>query len=249
MNVLIILILFFVFIHELYEKNERFKTLKNVPNIKISGSFYINMAKSTERNASFLSRFNGPLPLERIEGVEINYDPKYLKRGTYGCALAHANAMKIISQKPPGWYLVCEDDCYGDFSAVESNLVIRNIVFNTKKQFINLSKPNVPSNQFNSVCSNLRRTFEKTGSSHSLNHVCWSLTAYLITQSQAAKSFSFIMNSIDTPNAEAVDSILAKQFRKPRLFQPSGDNSGCNVSMFEDGYIFGVPSIIESLGR
>ena len=249
MKVLILIFLIIVLFHELYEKNETFKLLKHVPNIKISGSFYINMARSIERNESFLARFNGPLPLERIEGVEIKHQTKYLKKGTYGCALAHANAMKIISQKPPGWYLVCEDDCYGDFSSIESNIIVRNIIFNTEKKFINLSKPSVPTDSFNSVCSKLRYDFENDEPGYSLNHVCWSLTAYLIHQSHAEKTYLYIMNSVDTQNAEAVDSITAKKYRKPRFFQPSGDNSGCNVSMFQDGCAFGVPSIIEALGR
>ena len=195
-------------------RNKHFLVLdKTLPHVKIHHAYFINMDKSTERRDRFLRNYNGKAPLSRIAGVQVDKQIGKLGKGTRGCALAHANAMNEVAKGPDGWYLICEDDCVGDFSKLEENIILRNIVHTTKKQFINLGR--------------------YKWSSYSLSEVNLCLQAYLITRSCAAETRDKIVQNIDTPKALPVDEFIVQLYRTPRYFGQSGDSSGCHVTLFD----------------
>jgi len=194
--------------------NEHFKEiLDDVPKIKINQGYFINMDESTDRKARFLKNYNGTFKMERIPGVKVSIKKGVLGRGTYGCALAHSEAMHKVANSPEGWYLICEDDCVGDFSKLEENIILRNVVYRTSKQFINLGK--------------------YKWSTYSLSDINLCLQAYLITPRQAAKTRDRILSTIDGPKAVAVDELVVKMYRTPKYFGQEGDGSGCHVTLFD----------------
>ena len=198
----------------LIPQNTHFKSLDlTLPNVPLKGAYYINLDKSVHRRTRFLAGYNGTLPIERVPGVKVEKKIGILGPGTRGCALAHCNAMSIIGKKEDGWYLVCEDDCIGDFSKLEENIILRNIVHKTSKQFINLGK--------------------YKWSSYSLSEVNMCLQAYMLTPACARKTVEEIMKTIDGPRAKPVDELIVKLYRTPRFFGQSGDGSGCHVRLFD----------------
>lgn len=207
-------------------RNKHFPYLDNtLPNIVIGKTYYINMDKSTERKHRFLAGYNGKSEIERVPGVVVEKQIGKLGKGTRGCALAHAKAMNEVAKYPSGWYMICEDDCVGDFSSLESNIILRNIVHRTSKQFINLG----------------RYKF----SPYSLSDINLCLQAYMLTPECAAKTRDIIVKNVDSPHALPVDELIVSLYRTPRYFGQSGDSSGCHVTLFD---AFG-PSDISSNGR
>ena len=101
---------------------------------EIREGFYISLPTSTRRhrvrewmNASFPATF----PVTYIPGVRVDaatYTRLRTKqlapdtRGAAGCRLAHLNALRTISVRGPGWYLVVEDDVDGSFAHAASEL-------------------------------------------------------------------------------------------------------------------------------
>lgn len=207
-------------------RNEQFRELdRNLPNIVIKKAYYINMDKSTERRDRFIRGYNGRAPLERVSGVKVEKKVGRLGIGTRGCSLAHAKAMNEIAGQPDGWYLVCEDDCVGDFSTLEENIILRNIIHRTSKQFINIGR--------------------WKWTPYSLSDINFCTQAYLITPKQAAKTRDAIHANIDGPKALAVDELIIQMYRTPRFFGQSGDKSGCHVALLDAV----GPSDITAMGR
>lgn len=195
-------------------RNKKFKVLDDtLPDVQIRGAYFINMDESKKRKERFLAAYNGQIPMQRIAGVKVESSIGRLGKGTRGCALAHAKAMKEVATKTSGWYLICEDDCVGDFSKLEHNIILRNIVSLTNKQFINLGR--------------------NRWSAYSLSDVNLCLQAYLITPAWASKTCDIIINSIDGPKALPVDELVVRLYRTPRFFGQSGDGSGCHVALFD----------------
>ena len=207
-------------------RNKQFSRLETeLPNVDIRGAYYINMDLSTDRKSKFLAGFNGNMPLERVPGVKVEKKIGRLGTGTRGCALAHAEAMNKVANKPKGWYLICEDDCVGNFKDLEKNVILRNIVHRTTKQFINLGR--------------------YRWSTYSLTEVNLCLQAYLLTPECASKTRREILNNIDSPKALPVDELIVKLYRTPKFIGQSGDGSGCHVRIFDAV----GPSIITQHGR
>lgn len=194
-------------------RNVHFRSLdETLPPVQINKAYFINMNESVERRERFLSKYNGSAPLERIEGVRVSQQIGKLGKGTYGCAAAHAKAMGEVAKQRDGWYLVCEDDCIGNFNELETHLILRNVVYKTKKQFINLGK--------------------YLWSSYSLSDINLCLQAYLITPKCAAYTKNKILENINGPSALPVDELIVRLFRTPRYPGQSGDGSGCHVTIF-----------------
>ena len=91
--------------------------------------YYINLDSSTERNKNFIENYKkyslGPnVPVTRISGVFLKENPKQsiLKKNEVGCSMSHIKTLDIISKKKDGWYLVCEDDCIGDFKKMQKKV-------------------------------------------------------------------------------------------------------------------------------
>ena len=144
-----------------------------LPPVDIRGAFYINLETSLQRREKFLEMYNGPLPLIRVEGVRAEKGTVLVKKGTYGCTLAHMNAVKDIATRNAGWWCVFEDDCIGDFSEIPNNLYIKNIVHRTQKAFINLSA-------------------HKNNEQYSLSRVHFHANAYLVKAEKAADIYNII---------------------------------------------------------
>ena len=217
-------VLFVLFVY--LPRNVHFRTLDStLPPISIKGAFFINMDESKERRERFLLGYNGLAPLKRVSGVKVLKKTGILGKGTYGCALAHAKAMNEVSLQPAGWYLICEDDCVGDFSGLENNIILRNIISRTNKQFINLGRYKL--------------------SPYSLSDINLCLQAYLITPAHAARTRDLIIENVNGPHALPVDELVVKLYRTPRYYGQSGDSSGCQVAIFD---AFG-PSDIALNGR
>jgi GR25 family glycosyltransferase involved in LPS biosynthesis len=88
----------------------------------IQSVHYINIGSDVSRKNAFLENFalNGlDCPLHRVEGVVPESGIGFMGRGEYGCAMSHIKVLETISKQPDGWYLVCEDDCTGDFRQIE----------------------------------------------------------------------------------------------------------------------------------
>ena len=94
--------------------------------------YYINLEKNKRRKINFEKNYyNNPIvnkkiiPLQRVSGVLVDKLPPNIKirKGQYGCSLAHLKILKHIStKKKKGWYLICEDDCTGNFSIIPKKL-------------------------------------------------------------------------------------------------------------------------------
>lgn len=100
--------------------------------------YYINLDSSTKRNKNFKENYTkhslGPnVPVTRISGVFLMEEPKELskqnlrqsrkiQKNEVGCSLSHIKTLDIISKKKDGWYLVCEDDCIGDFKKMQKKI-------------------------------------------------------------------------------------------------------------------------------
>lgn len=94
--------------------------------------YYINLDKNKERKKEFEKRYyknpiviKNIIPLQRVSGVLVDKLPNNTKigKGQYGCSLAHLKILKhIATKKKKGWYLICEDDCVGNFSLLPKKL-------------------------------------------------------------------------------------------------------------------------------
>lgn len=92
---------------------------------KIQEVYYINLDISKKRNIDFLDNYNKHslnVPLHRISGIAPKSGNDGLRKGQLGCALSHIKILDEISKKPKGWYLVCEDDCSGNFKLIEQKV-------------------------------------------------------------------------------------------------------------------------------
>jgi hypothetical protein len=97
---------------------------------------------------------------------------------------------------------------------LNKNLILRNIIWRTKKQFINLFTKNDKNNQ-----------------KYSLNSIGESTVAYLITAKKAKKAYNLIINMLEN-NPIPIDFLYNSSFREKTLFNLQGDGSGCSVSHF-----------------
>ena len=178
------------------------------------------MDRSVERRESFIERFhksNGPLPLIRSAGVLIE-DKSIAKPGDYGCSLAHVNVLKKISEEEnQGWYLVCEDDGYGDFGGIKGNREVRAIVGLGEKKFINLSRQ-----IYNGKLS--------PDDSYSLSKVNALTTAYLV-DSKFARELSKMV--YENAKSLIVDLFFASRLREPRLFWRNCNGKGAFVGLID----------------
>jgi len=91
----------------------------------IDGVFYINMNNSVARRDRFIADYAlHPIPglqPSRFVGVVVGArnPPPPIGYGTLGCSLGHARVLQHVSRLDPHkWYLVCEDDASGNFSAL-----------------------------------------------------------------------------------------------------------------------------------
>lgn len=110
---------------------------------KIKEIYYINVEFERDRNLIFLENYNKnslEIPIYRIKGIVPHKGNGKLSLGELGCALSHIKVMKKISLKPPGWYLVCEDDCSGNFKLIEDKIKIVTKL-HPFVNFINLHSP------------------------------------------------------------------------------------------------------------
>lgn len=203
-------------------RNETFSSLEDHPQVKIQRSFFINMEESEDRRDSFLAAYDGEI--ERVPGIRVGpeIDTGKLGRGAYGCGLAHALLMQRIGDMPHGWYAVYEDDARGDFKGIPSNMIVRNIVARTQKQFINLS------------ISGVRPEY-------SLNFVYNCMFAYLVTPLGARTTSELILKYLDK---EACDGTTDVHLRNPLFLR--GNGMGCFVRLMKTSE---DPSDIERLGR
>lgn len=190
---------------------------KNSPPVDIKGTYFINMDRSVERKESFIKRFTetkGPLPLIRFPGVLVT-DKSIPKPGDYGCTLAHANCLKAVAKQESGWYLICEDDGFGDFGAIASTPAVKEIVAQTDKKFINLS-----SQIYNGVVF---------ASGHSLSKVHARTTAYLVHSDYANELADLVL---ETAHTIIVDLKYAAELREPRLLF-RGNGKGAFVGLID----------------
>lgn len=107
--------------------------------------YYINIDFELKRKKTFLNNylkqgFNN-IPLIRISGIVPDFGNEVLSKGELGCALSHMKVLNIISRKKKyGWYLICEDDCIGNFNKIywKTFLITR---FRRNVKIINLYCP------------------------------------------------------------------------------------------------------------
>lgn len=207
-----------------YLRNETFPSLEEHPPVAIAKAFFINMVESEDRRDSFLEAYDGDI--EHVPGIRVGPDVNTGKigKGSYGCGLAHAMLMQRIAEMPGAWYAVFEDDARGDFKAIATNTIVRNIAARTNKQFINLSGANhkLPS--------------------YSLNFVYNCMFAYLITPAGARTTSDLILKYLDR---EACDGTTDVHLRNP-LHPFPGNGMGCFVRLMT---VSGAPSVIGQLGR
>ena len=213
-----ILILFLIILFS--DNNNRvFKSLdENLNDLKIEKAFVISLPNS-KRRQRFLNDYNCHIPLEIVDGVIVDFKHKFIEKATYGCTLAHVKTLELISKQKEGWYLVFEDDAKDDFSKIQSNIYVKNIIHKTKKSFINLS------------LSTLNDEIVKNYPDYSLNFVGWQLTAYLIKQEKALELSKRIKTyadqrgyPVDTTTALTCSERTFKNFWR-------GDDSGCRVNL------------------
>lgn len=177
------------------------------PPNQIKEIYYINIDTEKDRNAFFLENYQKSklkVPLHRTSGIIVKKGNSRLKRGQLGCALSHIEVMKKISKKSFGWYLVCEDDCTGDFKAIERK--VRCITsWHPFLHFINL---------FNPRTKNIRMG---TGSR---------TTAYLVTPLGAGISYKIIENNLQKQPCDfALDRSFIHLFiavRFHKILYPNG---------------------------
>lgn len=87
----------------------------------INELYYINVDSEKERNNDFINnykKFNLNIPIHRISGIVPKKSYKNVSKGEIGCSLSHIKILQCISQKKNGWYLICEDDCVGNFNLI-----------------------------------------------------------------------------------------------------------------------------------
>ena len=114
----IFIILFFVL-----SLNNSFSKIKEIN--------YINLDIEKERNNDFLNNYKNHslnIKINRFNGIIVknNGIPIFrytntglLTRGEKGASLSHMELLKRVSKKKNGWYLICEDDCKGNFQKIE----------------------------------------------------------------------------------------------------------------------------------
>jgi hypothetical protein len=180
-----------------------------LPSVDIKGAFYINLDTSVNRKEKFLEMYNGPLPLNRIEGVRAEKGTLLVKKGTYGCTLAHMNAVKEVADKLTGWWCIFEDDCVGDFSKIPNNLYIKNIVHRTQKAFINLSA-------------------HKNNEEYSLSRVHFHANAYLVKAEKAAEIYNIIEKNKWKYDVDTIYSMSLCNFKFP---YNNGNSLGASVNL------------------
>jgi hypothetical protein len=186
------------------------------PDVEIKKTFYINMDKSVKRNEEFLQEYNAPWPLVRIPGVVATSKIGSLSKGCVGCTMAHANALQAlvdsVSKDGEGWYLICEDDCVGDFQQIATNSFVKTIVNTTDKKMINLSKiVGEPS--------------------HSLNRVKLRLRAYLVHSSFAQELKQIILDKMN--DSWLVDRTTSRYLKEPRFPFYYGNGQGSYVNLMD----------------
>ena len=102
---------------------------KNI--LYINELYYINVDSEKERNNEFINnykKFNLNIPVHRVSGIVPKKGYKNISKGEKGCSLSHIKILKCISRKKNGWYLICEDDCVGNFNLIgEKTKLIRNL--------------------------------------------------------------------------------------------------------------------------
>jgi len=189
------------------------------PEVDIKATYFINMDRSVERRESFIERFhksNGPLPLIRSAGVLIE-DKSIAKPGDYGCSLAHVNVLKKISEEEnQGWYLVCEDDGYGNFGGIRLNREVRAIVGLGEKKFINLSRQ----------IYNGKLLID----GHSLSKVHGRATAYLVDSGFAGELSKMVYeNGKKIP----VDLVFDRMLREPSFLKKNCNGLGAFVGLID----------------
>ena len=111
-NIFLLIIFFYIFI-------------KVSLSCKIQEIYYINVDSEKKRNSTFLKNYNRhsiEIPIHRISGIVPNSGTKRITKGELGCSLSHLKVLDKISKKPWGWYLVCEDDCSGNFRLIEKKV-------------------------------------------------------------------------------------------------------------------------------
>ena len=100
--------------------------------LHINELYYINLDSEKERNTDFINnfkKFNLNIPIYRMSGIVPKKGYKNISRGEKGCSLSHIKILKHISQKKNGWYLICEDDCVGNFNLIgRKTKIIRNLL-------------------------------------------------------------------------------------------------------------------------
>jgi hypothetical protein len=101
-------------------------------NLEIEYLFYINLKDEKIRNKVFIENYNKygkHIKLKRIDGIISNNFSNNVTKGEKGCALSHMKVLKMISKKKNGWYLVCEDDCIGNYQQIEEKTrLVRNVL-------------------------------------------------------------------------------------------------------------------------
>jgi hypothetical protein len=185
--------------------------------VAIAAAFYINMDRSLDRKASFLKRYydsNGPLPLHRFPGIVVT-DPKIQSPGDHGCTMSHAAVLQRIAKMSEGWYLVCEDDGYGDFGGIARHPLVRAIVATTDKRYINLSTQWWAGR-------NLHREY-------SLSDVHIRTTAYLVHSSICLET----AHTLHQNKFQNVDLTLKKTLCEPRLLKNYGNSKGAYVGLID----------------
>lgn len=200
------------------------QSIQKLPDLRILGSYYINMDSSIDRKEAFLKRYNGYAPPIRFSGVLAQQGNGKLKRGQYGALLAHANLLSLISSLEEGWYLVMEDDAAGDFASISKNDLVKNVAL--EKKFINLSK--LPKKSW----------FTK---SHSLSHVNEYSYAYLIHSSYAQDLRTIVL---ENSHSYPVDSTIMFNLKEPRFPFYRGNSKGGYVSLISSS---GEESLTERL--
>ena len=117
---------------------------KCITDFNINEIYYINLDSEKERNEKFINNYKNNslnIPVHRISGIVSESGNDKLTKGELGCALSHIKTLNKISNKKKGWYLICEDDCTGDFRTIKPK--IENIIkLHPFLMHINLYSPN-----------------------------------------------------------------------------------------------------------